>query len=146
PEIARRVYETVVAKTGDGSRQKPVKVQAPEDIERASERVQEPTEAQAEAGNYPHAHLDFQGLQISVETPKGGTRRGVRDGKELWRVENMPAAYGYFKGVPARAKDKEHVDVYVGDNVQSDRAFIVDQHEIETGAFDEPKVVIGVNT
>lgn len=149
-EALRRREEEIAAQqaqptAGDGSRQKPVKVRAPEDIERAGERVQEPTEAQAESGNYRHGHLDFQGLQISVETPKGGTRRGVKDGREIWRVENMPASYGYFKGVPARAKDKEHVDVYVGDNVQSDRAFIVDQHDLD-GAFDEPKVVIGVNT
>lgn len=128
------------APTGDGSRAKPVKVQTTEDIERASERVQEPTEAQAESGNYRHGHLEFQGLQISIETPKGAVRRG-----KGWEVIS-PAAYGYFKGVKARAKDKESVDVYVGDSVQSDRAFVVDQYDIETGRYDEPKVILGAES
>ena len=146
-EAITRRDEEIAAQTGqptetagDGSRQKPVKVQAPQDVERAGERVAEPTEAQAEAGNYRHGHIDFKGFKISIETPKGGIRRG-----KDWEVVS-PATYGYFRGVKARAKDKEHVDVYVGDNVQSDRAFVVDQYDLATGRYDEPKVIVGVDS
>ena len=128
------------AARGPGSPAAPVRVEAPEDVAVAGLRVAEPTEAQRAAGNYRKGHADFQGLKISIETPKGGVRRGAG-----WETVS-PAAYGYFKGTAARARDKEHVDVYVGDNPTSDRAFIIDQHDLATGRFDEPKVIVGVGS
>jgi hypothetical protein len=119
----------------------PSGAQTAEDVAVAGARAEpNPTEAQLDAGNYRKGHVDVQGLDISIETPKGGIRRGPG-----WRVRS-PAAYGYFKGVPARAKDKEHVDVYIGDSPTSDRAFVVDQHDIKTGRYDEPKTIIGVRS
>jgi predicted kinase len=114
--------------------------QTSDDLARAVAHVREPSEAQREAGNYPKGHIKVQGLDISVETPKGGVRKG-----KGWQVQ-MPAHYGYFRGVPARAKDKEHVDVYVGDNPQSARIWIVDQYDLESGKFDEPKVIMGTES
>jgi N12 class adenine-specific DNA methylase len=141
--IGRRTALVSNAAKGPGTRANPVRPETPDDVAVASLRVpEEPTEAQREAGNYPKGHLNVHGLDISIETAKGGIRRG--DG---W--ENVsPAAYGYFKGpnVKARARDGEHPDVYVGDNPQSTRAFIIDQYEPDSDTFDEPKVVVGVDS
>lgn len=125
---------------GDGSRQKPVKVQAPEDLDRAAERVQEPTEAQAEAGNYRKGHVKIGGLNISIETPRGAMRRGKSADGTPWEVE-MPAHYGYVRGTEGR--DGDQVDVYVGDAVDSDRVWVVDQVDAETSKFDEHKAFLG---
>ncbi|PTT91334.1 hypothetical protein DBR45_55290, partial [Pseudomonas sp. HMWF031] len=43
----------------------------------------EPTEAQKEAGNYKKGKVRLHGLDISIENPKGSTRKGKdQDGKE----------------------------------------------------------------
>ncbi|MCP5014638.1 MAG: hypothetical protein GY938_05065 [Ketobacter sp.] len=122
----------------------PTKVETAEDIEAAVEQVEtEPTDAQKEAGNYKKGHIDVGGLDITVETPKGAMRRGKdRDGKE-WENES-PAHYGYVKRT--KGADGDHVDVYVGDNPKSDKAFIVDQVDPDTGKFDEHKAILGVDS
>ena len=38
----------------------------------------EPTEAQKEAGNYQKGHIKFQGLDISIENPRGSTRSNIK--------------------------------------------------------------------
>jgi hypothetical protein len=110
-------------------------------IDQAAAETAEPTPAQAEAGNYKKAHVKVHGLDISIETPKGRDRTGVgKDGKP-WSV-TMPAHYGYVRGT--EGADGDAVDVYLGDFPDSDRVFVVDQIDPETGAFDEHKVVMGV--
>ena len=128
---------------GDGSRAAPVQIASAEDVVRAGSKVSEPTPAQAEAGNYQKGHVRFQGLPISIETPKGGTRRGVKDGETQWEVPNMPAAYGYIRG--SKGADGEQVDVFIGDSVNSDRVFLIDQVDPDTSAFDEHKAVLGAD-
>ena len=119
----------------DGSREAPAT-----DVETASIMVEEPTPAQADAGNYQKGHLRLHGLDISIETPEGGIRRGkTPDGTE-WSVE-MPAAYGYVKRT--EGADGDHVDVYVGPDQDSEAVFVVDQIEPETGLFDEHKAILG---
>lgn len=39
--------------------------------------VPEPTDAQKKAGNYKMGHIRLHGLDISIENPRGSTRRGV---------------------------------------------------------------------
>lgn len=97
-----------------------------------------PSPAQAQAGNYRKAHITWNGLDIAIETPKGGTRR-AHDGS--WKVENLPAHYGYIKRT--EGADGDHVDVYVGDDLDSDAVFVVDQRTLETGKFDETKSMLG---
>lgn len=97
-----------------------------------------PSPAQAQAGNYRKAHITWNGLDIAIETPKGGTRR-AHDGS--WKVENLPAHYGYIKRT--EGADGDHVDVYVGDALDSDDVFVVDQRSLETGKFDETKSMLG---
>lgn len=99
-----------------------------------------PTEAQKAAGNYRKAHITIHGLGIAIENPKGSERSGTgKDGK-VWSVR-APAHYGYVKGFIGR--DKDNVDVYVGPNTKSKRAWVIDQHDEKTGNFDEHKVFLG---
>lgn len=96
-----------------------------------------PTEAQIQAGNYTHGHANVGGLDISVENPAGSKRRPE------WPV--LFSHYGYFKGVPARAPDKEHVDVFVKPGTPEDYngpVFVVDQNKAN-GHYDEPKIMLG---
>lgn len=97
----------------------------------------EPTDAQKEAGNYQKGHIKVAGLDISVENPAGSKRRPE------WPT--LEAHYGYVKGVPARAPDKEHVDVFVKAGTTEGHGgpvFVVDQNHAD-GRFDEPKVMLG---
>lgn len=98
-----------------------------------------PSEAQKEAGNYKKDHISIHGLNISIENAKGSVRSGIsKDGKK-WSVK-MPAQYGYIKG--STGADEDHIDVYVGPNHKSDKVFVVNQKDAETGAFDEHKSFI----
>ena len=124
-----------------GSAEAPVKVETAEDIEAAAEQVDtEPSEAQKEAGNYRKAHLDLSGFQVSIENPKGSIRRGKGKDGEWWEVE-QPAHYGYIRRT--EGADGEQVDVYIGDDPQSERVWVVDQQDPDTKEFDEHKAFIG---
>lgn len=137
--------ERAVVAQGDGSRTAPVQIVAASDVDRAGTRVAEPTPAQAEAGNYAKGHVRFQGLPISIETPKGGTRRGYGpDGELAWEVPDMPVAYGYIRG--SKGADGEQIDVFIGGSVDSDKVFLIDQVDADTSAFDEHKAVLGADT
>jgi hypothetical protein len=58
---------------GDGTRAAPVRVESAEHMDVAAAQVAEPTEAQKEAGNYRKGHVNVQGLDITIETPKGAS-------------------------------------------------------------------------
>ena len=98
------------------------------------------TEAQKHAGNYKKTHINLQGLNIAIENAKGSTRSGKDKTGKAWSVK-MPADYGYIKGTSGA--DGDHVDVYVGPDINSDSVFVVDQKDRVTGKFDEHKVMIG---
>lgn len=101
----------------------------------------EPTEAQKEAGNYKVGKIKVQGLDISIENPQGSERKGTSpDGKE-W-ANKMGAHYGYIR--KTEGADGDHVDVFVGDNPESKKVWIVDQVNAD-GSFDEHKVLLGFN-
>ncbi len=125
---------------GDGSRTAPVRVEIPDDVAVAAQRVAEPTEAQKTAGNYAKGHIRLHGLDISIENPKGSMRRGTSSDGKTWEVA-MPAAYGYVKR--SRGADGDQVDVYVGEDPASTTVFVVDQVDARTKAFDEHKALVG---
>ncbi len=104
------------------------------------DRDVEPTEAQKEAGNYKKGHIRRYGLDITVENPKGSTRKGVDRHGKAWEVK-MPVDYGYIRGTDGA--DDEQVDVFVGDKEDAPNAYIVNQVDPETRKFDEHKVVVG---
>lgn len=101
-------------------------------------QVAQPTPAQAEAGNYRKGHTRWRGMDITIETPKGGTRRAA-DGS--WKVDNMPAHYGYIRRT--EGADGDHVDIYLGPHDDSDVVWIIDQVDADSGDFDEHKVMAG---
>lgn len=102
-----------------------------------------PTDGQKEAGNYRKGHARWQGLDLSFEYPKGSERKGVDPKGKPWTVA-MPAHYGYVKRT--EGADGEQVDVYMGDNPDSDRVYVVDQQHSDTGAWDEHKAILGANS
>ena len=109
----------------------------------ASEADPDPTEPQKEAGNYQKGHITLQGLDISIENAKGAERTGTDSDGETWSV-TMPAHYGYIRGT--EGADGDHVDVYIGDTPNSDIVVIVNQVDLETGEFDEHKVILGATS
>lgn len=113
------------------------------EIDAAAQEVNtEPTEAQKEAGNYKKGHYVLQGLNISIEQPKGSTRSGKDPNGKKWTVK-MNNHYGYIRGT--QGKDKDHIDVFIGDSPTSKKVFVVDQVGRD-GSFDEHKVMIGFDT
>lgn len=123
---------------------KPAATSTPAEIKAEAKAVDTtPTDGQKEAGNYAMGHIKVHGHDVTIETPKGATRRGkAPDGTE-WSVK-MPADYGYIRRT--EGADGDHVDVYVGENPGHPRAFVVDQFDPETDRFDEHKVVLGAIT
>ena len=103
----------------------------------------EPTEAQKKAGNYKKGHVKIQGFDITIENPKGAIRRGVDDNGKAWSTK-MKNHYGYFKNT--EGKDGDHIDVFIGDNPNSKKIFVVDQVNPNTKEFDESKVMLGFDT
>ncbi len=83
--------------------------------------------------------VSFHGLEIIIETPKGGERSGLAPDGSLWTV-TMPVDYGYIRRTVGA--DGEQVDCYLGDDRDSDSVWIISQNDLE-GAFDEHKVMLG---
>ncbi len=126
---------------GQGTRTAPVQVETAQDIDMAAARAAEPTPAQAEAGNYRMGHVRIHGLDITIETPRGGTRTGLDAEGRPWSNPDYPAHYGYLKA--GRDTGDGKVDVFVGDEPASRLVYVIDQIDPKTGKFDEPKVMIG---
>lgn len=100
---------------------------------------QNPTDAQKEAGNYKKGHIKVDGLDITIEQPKGSVRSGKdRDGKE-WSV-TMNNTYGYIRGT--KGVDGDHIDVFLSDDTSQGNVYVVDQVNPD-GSFDEHKVMYG---
>jgi hypothetical protein len=95
-----------------------------------------PTEGQIRAGNYKKGHINVEGLDFTIENPKGSVRRG-RGPEGEWSVK-MPAHYGYLRRT--EGADGDHVDAYDGGSGK--RYFIIDQLDPRTGEFDEHKVMM----
>lgn len=110
--------------------------------ERANEADPNPTEAQKQAGNYKMGHVSFAGFKISIENAKG-TKRYWTDDKGKTGYNTMKNHYGYFSN--SLGHDGDHVDVFLGDNQDSDKVYIVDQNK-KDGSFDESKVMLGFNS
>ncbi|WP_414626939.1 LPD38 domain-containing protein [Aeromonas hydrophila] len=100
----------------------------------------EPTQAQKEAGNYKKGHLKLLGFDIALENPKGSTRFGTAPDGKAWQ-STMAHDYGYIKRT--EGADGDHVDVFIGDQPESEQVYVVDQVDPKTGKFDEHKVMLG---
>lgn len=102
-----------------------------------------PTPAQAEAENYKTGKIDWNGLTLSIENAKDSIRRKVGKNGVEWQV-TMPAHYGRI--LRTEGADGDHVDFYMGPNPESDLVVIVDQVDVDTGRFDEHKVMLGMES
>lgn len=101
-----------------------------------------PTEAQKEAGNYKKGHIKINGFDVSIEQPVGSVRSGKdASGKEWSQVMNN--TYGYIRGT--ESVDGDHIDVFLGPDMNSDMVYVVDQVNTD-GSFDEHKVMIGFSS
>lgn len=131
--------------TGDGTRTSPVRqAQTEADLESARAQVNvEPSPAQVAAGNYKKGHVKLHGFDIAIENPKGSVRKS-KDPANPWESPPMPGDYGYIKG--ATAKDGDKLDVLIGPSPVSQKVYVIDQNDLNTGKYDEAKVIIGAKT
>lgn len=103
----------------------------------------EPSEAQIEAGNYKKGHVNVAGFDISIENPKGSTRRGTSEDGKAWE-STMQHHYGDIKGTTGA--DGDPVDVFIGDNPSSENVYVINQVDPKTGKFDEHKIMMGFDS
>jgi len=116
----------------------------PEEVDEAAQEAEPaPTEAQKEAGNYKKGHINIQGMDISIENPKGSIREGVDKQGKKWKSK-VAAHYGYIRRT--EGKDGDQVDVFIGPRPETNRVFVIDQVDPETGLFDEHKAMVGFPT
>ncbi len=100
----------------------------------------QPTEKQIEADNYKKGRVSLHGLDIAIENPKDSVRSGQDSDGKKWESK-MAHHYGDIKGI--KGADGDDLDVFIGDEPESDKAYIVDQVDPKTGEFDEHKVMLG---
>lgn len=101
-----------------------------------------PTEAQKEAGNYKKGHIKINGFDVTIEQPAGSVRSGKDANGKEWSV-TMNNTYGYIRGT--ESVDGDHIDVFLGPDMNSDMVYVVDQVNTD-GSFDEHKVMIGFSS
>lgn len=103
----------------------------------------EPSDLQKASGNYAKGHVSVQGLDITIENPRGTVRRGTSPEGTAWE-STLAHDYGYVKGT--LGADGDHVDAFVGPNPEAPKVYVVDQHKPGGGAFDEHKAMIGFDS
>lgn len=101
-------------------------------VEAAAQRVdKKATLAQRDANNFRAGPVSIQGLRMSIKFVKGQERNGKKS----------PAHYGDILGV--EGADGDPIDVFIGPKPDSDFVAVIDQRNLETGGFDEHKVMFG---
>lgn len=131
-----------------GTREEPIKAKTADDVAKALPAPPK-SDAQAQAENYRHAHVDIEALgltgkrNVSIETGAGQERKGVDPDGKPWSI-TMPVAYGRIKGT--KGADGQPLDIFIGPNPASEHVFIVDQHHAKGGGFDEHKIMSGFDT
>jgi hypothetical protein len=99
----------------------------------------QPTDGQKEAGNYKKPAITWQGLPIRIENLKGSRRSGTDASGKSW-TRTMASDYGYISRT--EAKDGDAVDVYMGDQPDSDTVYVIDQLTPDGRRYDEAKIVL----
>jgi hypothetical protein len=97
------------------------------------------------SGHLLQGRAKVQGMDISIENKKGSVRSGTDPNGHEWS-QKMDFSYGYIRGTVG--KDKDHVDCFLGPNLESEEVFVI--HQVnpykEGRPFDEDKVMLGWNT
>ncbi|EQA61444.1 ParB N-terminal domain-containing protein [Leptospira alexanderi] len=99
----------------------------------------DPTPSQLRAGNYKKTHIWVKGLPITIENKKGSYRSGTDHDGNTWK-NKIHYDYGYLKRT--KGADGDHVDVFVGPDIESGIVFIINQKN-KDGSFDEHKIMLG---
>jgi hypothetical protein len=81
-----------------------------------------------------------QGMDISIENRKGSVRSGKDQDGKAWKTK-MRIPYGYFLGT--QGTDGDHLDTFIGPNINSRLVYIVHINNPKTGKYDEDKVFLG---
>lgn len=88
-----------------------------------------------------HSKVEFGGLNITIEVPAGGVRRGKgKDGK-VWE-RKVKDSYGYF--LNTNSPDGEHLDVWFKKKPKKNcMVYVVHQMTVDGSKYDEDKVMLG---
>ena len=104
-------------------------------------RAREKLAELAEDGEHKlQGHIDFQGLDIAVENRKGSVRSGKTSDGHEWHTK-MKNDYGYIEA-PAKGKDGDSIDCYVGPDKTAPTAYVVHQHKPDGTGHDEDKAML----
>lgn len=95
------------------------------------------------SGHKLQGRTAFRGLNISIENKKGTIRRGVNSDGHKWAIK-MHYDYGYIRGT--EGVDGDHVDCYIGDNIDAKNVYIIHQKIPGTDKYDEDKCMLGFDT
>lgn len=95
------------------------------------------------SGHKLQNRTSWNGLKISIENKKGSVRRGVDKDGHQWATK-MHFDYGYIRG--SEGTNGDHVDCYLGDNMDAKKVYIVHQNDPVTHKYDEDKCMLGFDT
>ena len=85
---------------------------------------------------------DFAGLEVNVENPAGTERVGVDPDGHEWRTK-MKYDYGFVYN--AEGTDGDSLDVYLGPDMEADKAYVVHQVDpYNDHKYDEDKCMLGL--
>lgn len=111
------------------------------DMARGVVGYQQPTQADAVAGDYPKRRMDWNGLTIAIENPAGTVRQGVDETGKAWRTVFK---YAYGEVICSEGMDGDPVDVFMGLNDQAPEVYIVRQMKRKQWDIpDEDKCFLG---
>ena len=145
PEGVAAARAIIAADPDEGKRSSPARISDGKHIAIARRHVDRgASNEQIAANNARLGHATIGGLNISIETPKGDTRFDRKNDPPKWEVPNFHADYGRIKGT--KAADGEGVDIFIGPNPKSTRAFVIDQIDPTTGKYDEAKTFAGFDS
>lgn len=90
-----------------------------------------------------HGRLKFRGLDISIENRKGSIRSGIDKNGKPWSVK-MTYDYGYIRR--SQGVDGDHVDCFVGPDLDAKFVYVIHRQDPDTKAYDEDKCMIGFSS
>jgi hypothetical protein len=131
-------YQRLLARRTDGTTEAMAAEDARlVDLTSSLVRSDEPTPAQAAAGNYAKRAVRWNGLTIRIENETGSVRRGA-----TWET-TMQNPYGYVER--SEAVDGDEVDVYLGPFLETaPTVFVVHQRKAgDWSKYDEDKAMLG---
>jgi Inorganic Pyrophosphatase len=96
---------------------------------------------QMDASKLPKMKLN--GMVLAIENPRGSTRRGMDANGNSWSVK-MSHPYGFIKGT--KGADGDEIDCFVGPDMKSNKIWVINQNDPNTGEFDEHKVMMGFSS